>query len=175
MALLQYPAWAAGQDITAASLTAMEISYVYKVAATSRASVTAFTDDPDLTFPVVAGGVYLIEWHMSYGGLAAAGFQTIWDVPVGSSGVKNCNGPGSSANNASAENIAGMYGSLQFTSQAQYGCARNATGSVQYAFENGIVHVGVAGNVALQWAQTTSNATADQLGIGSWGRCARLQ
>jgi hypothetical protein len=172
--LYQYPAIAAGATITSSLLTGLQMQFIKKGNTTSRTSTTSVTDDPDLVFPVVANAIYFVEWGIYYDGLTAGSINTQWDVPSGASGLKAVFGPGSSASDGSADNISMRCGVHGYTTSIKYSCARNSTNQ-QFAMENSVITIGsTAGNVALAWAQATSNGTATEVQSGSWGRCLRL-
>lgn len=176
MATYQFPTILAGMSLTAALATQMERIMVVKPSDTDRASTTTLTDDPDLTVPVVANGVYFVEFGILYGGPTAADFKTAWSTPAGSSGLKAVLGPGSaSGDDANANNITGRFGVHGLTTAIVYNCSRNGTGSIQGALENAVITVGgSAGNVTLQWAQNSSNVTADRVAGKSWARAIQL-
>jgi hypothetical protein len=171
---LTYPTISAGQRITGALLQALTTQAAVKSSATSRVTSTV-VNDPDLQFPVVAGGLYLVEFGVSYSGIIAGSLRTQWGVPSGTSGVRMCHGPGSTTNNADADNITGRFGGHQFTTPVTYSCARNSTSNTQALTETCYITVGsTAGNIVFQWGQATTNATATTVGIPSWGRCTRI-
>ncbi len=171
----QFPTWTAGQDITAGQLSSMEPMFVITPAATTRPSVTTETADPYLSFPVVAGGVYVVEFEVAFSGLAAADISVAWIVPTGTSGFRQCSGPGSTSSDASADNITSRHGVHSYGAGIPYGCARNSVTLVQCFRETSAFTAGSSGSVALAWAQNVSNATGTVVQPGSWGRCTQLQ
>lgn len=173
MTQYQYPTIAAGDRVVTSTLTALENQYILKGTTTPITNNT-LVDDPDLTFAVVANGVYFIEFGIYYNGLSAANITTQWDTPSGSSGLRNVIGPGSTAVDANADNISGRFGVHGFGTSVTYSCARNGSNQ-QWAYESCVVSVGsTAGSVTLKWAQATTNATATNVTANSWARCARL-
>lgn len=176
MTLYQYPIIAAGKKLTAAMATGMETRFILKGSDLDRASTTTLTDDPDLTFTVAANSKYVIEFGIYYGGLSAADFKTAWNTPAGVSGLKQVLGPGSaSGDEGNANNITARFGVHGFGTSITYNCSRNATGSIQAAYEMAVLTTsGTAGSVTLQWAQATSNATADRLAGASWARATQI-
>lgn len=175
MTLYQFPAITAGDRVVTSTLTNLETMYVVKGTNTSRTNNT-LADDPDLTFPLVANGIYLIEWTVYYDGLSGANgnINTQWTTPSGSSGLKAVLGPGSTAVDASADNISARFGVHGYATTITYSCARNGTNQ-QAFYENSVLTMGTtAGSATLKWAQATTNATAVVVTGNSWGRAARL-
>jgi len=168
-----WPGYTGGQRLTAAALQAGQHMIVTKTANTDRASTTTLADDPDLTFTVAAGAVYAIEFFLHYACTTAAGFKTAWDVPSGASGNKGVQGPGSSATDGSANNISMRSGVHGFSTTVAYG-SRNSANNQCLAYEEALITTSVAGVIAIQWAQNSSNATASRVGAGSWARCLRV-
>lgn len=169
-----YPNYVGGQRLTAADLAAGQFLIVTKAANTDRASTASPADDPDLQFDLAESSVYAIEFFLQYACITAAGFITAWRIPSGATGNKGIQGAGSSATDTSANNISmrsGVHGVGTFT--ASYGSRASATNQL-LAYEECMLTTSAAGEVALQWAQNSSNATATRLGAGSWARCLRI-
>lgn len=168
--MAQYPVITAGTKLTATLLSSMMPNYVVKTAATNRTSTTTFADDPDLvTGTLTASGVYLIEFHVRFAGLNAAGFKTNWTVPSGTSGDRETLGPGSANATESNANTTEMRWAVHgFATNAVYTNPRNSASST-HLIEKGMVSIGVtAGTVALSWAQNVSNATATTVQANSY-------
>lgn len=121
-----------------------------KSSSTSRNTTTTFADDPHLTLPVVANGVYLIEawieWTAGAGGvkfqfsLPSGATFLVWRALAGSS-------PSASTN----------------------GILLNDTNAGTFAMRlTGLIRIAsTAGNCALRWAQSTSNGANTTLNSGS--------
>lgn len=123
---------------------------------TARISSTTLTIDPDLTFPVVAGGTYLFEMALflsdaaggDYKFSAPSGIASSWHMGVhggtlalgSATGVVNHRTAGSAANESSTLIIGGV---TSFT----------------MATIMGYVTVSTAGTFGLTWAQNTSAAS----------------
>jgi hypothetical protein len=119
--------------------------------------------------------MYLIEFQVIYGGIIAAGMATTWSVPSGTSGTRTCTGSGFGAANSAGQNIGMNDTAVTFTTQVNYGCARNAATSYQLLTETAIVTASATGTVAFSWAQQASSTTGVIVVAGSWGRCTELQ
>ncbi|MFJ7417998.1 hypothetical protein ACIQXD_05215 [Streptomyces uncialis] len=172
--------WAAAGRLDAGPGTAIGVpAYAYKAAATDRASTTTPAADPDLVLPLAATGVYVVEMHLLVGGPAAGLLVTQWQVPAGATGLKGAHGPASTAAGTDAltnagDNIPGRFGAHGFGTTVTYG-RRNTNTNLLYAIETGVVTTtGTAGNCAVAWAQSASNATPTRMGAGSWMRATRI-
>jgi hypothetical protein len=163
-----WPTILAGQKITADLLTSMIPTTVTKTSVSDKTNTT-LTDDPELSIPVEAGATYIIRMEIIASGLLAAGFKTAWSVPTGTSNLRRVLGPGTSASNGNADDIAMRMGCHLFATPVTYGAARNSAGAQFHVVETANVTIGsTAGNVTFQWAQTTANATASRVWNGSF-------
>lgn len=165
--------WAAGRTASAASPIG-EPLFKYKAAHTDRPSTTTLTDDPDLTMPLDANAVYVVEFHLHYAATDTARFRTAWTVPASAVGTRSSVGPdqGVILSSTSAGG-AGRWGVHNFGTTATYGTRDSATNQCA-AMEEATVITTTAGTCALQWSQVTSSATATRLAQGSWMRAVRL-
>ncbi len=172
----QYPVYTAGQKATAAMLTLGEPQFVAKTANTDLVSNAVLANDPDLQFPVVANGVYLVEFSLNFGGTATEQIKTGWAAPAGATGNKVGYGIASGqAANSFADGVSSRWGVYPFAGTSVYTCVRSGITNLQGAMESGVVTVGsTAGTVALQWSQNTSTANTMRMAAGSWGRCTRI-
>lgn len=170
----QFPVIPAGQAITASLLMSMLPNMVVKQANTDRTNNT-FAADPELTFNLVAGGSYFVEFFLLLGGTTTGDIQTRWAVPSGSSGLRSVIGPSSVAADANADNITTRQGSHLFGTGTLYSGVRNATGQVFQAYEWGVLlSSGSGGAISLEWAQGTTNASASRVNAGSLLRVTRI-
>jgi hypothetical protein len=159
----QYPVITAGTtEITADLLNSMFPQSVDKNADTARNTTTVVASDPDLvTGTLTAGGVYYVKFHVRFTGLQAAGLKTAWLVPAGTTGNRDCDGPGS----ANAVQVDGNTTELKratnsYATNVSYTNPRNSTSLQTYLVEQARVTIGAtAGAITLQWSQATSNAT----------------
>lgn len=162
--------YAVGQRLTASVLQDLSDSleaYIPKTyiksTATARSSTTTYTIDPDLQLIPLDVGTYEIELvgFVTFAGTTPQ-LKTQWRFTgtwAGSNGPDRAvSGPNSTAaaSAASATNFQGYQAAGQ---DATY----NANNGVLFASFREIsrsVQVSVAGNLALYWAQVTSNASA---------------
>lgn len=168
----QYPAIAAGQEITSDLLNGMIPIEVWKTANTDRSSTTTLADDTDLTVTLEASATYKVEMHLHYAAIDAAKFKTAWTVPSGATGNRSAVGAGSASTDATAATT-GRFGVHAFTTSVTYGTRSSATNQC-FALEEAVVFTSSAGTLALQWAQDSSSGTATRLGAGSYMRVRRI-
>lgn len=143
----------------------------YKATATNRASTTTVTDDPDLTIPLIANAVYHFKFFGIVGSLAAADAKFRWSFPTGATGLRHALGPDSSS--TSRDSTTMRTGIHQLSTEVSYGLSSNVnyTGILE---EGTITTSATAGNLAVQWAQSVSNATAAVLAEGSYLEVVRI-
>lgn len=172
---MTYPVFAAGQTLTASALNSTMYTKVIKTAETARASTTTFADDPDLTTATLAAnGVYFIEFIIGASGLLAADIKFDWSVPASASGNRHCFGPGSAANDSSADNIAVRAGVHGYTTSVAYSGVRDSTNQFTVVERSLLTMAATPGPVVIRWAQVTSNATASRVHAGSLLRYRRV-
>jgi hypothetical protein len=172
----QYPDVYGGTRVDDAFLAAMIENWVIKAADSTPRTTTTLANDGDLVFPVVAGGLYDVEFFVRFSALQAAGIRTVWSVPTGTTGNRDCWGPGTSnavqtdANTTELRWITFPYGTL-----VGYTSPRNAIGSQTFLVERALLAVGAtAGTVNLQWAQNIANATGTVVHASSRVRYRRI-
>lgn len=180
MTATTYPVWRAGMKLTLARLQAMRWTYVLKTADETVTSSTTMQNDNDLVIPVEANATYYARVHLAFGGLSGADIKTQWTVPTGTTGLKFSRGPEIGTTDRQDTNMISAVHNL--TTVRNYGCmstlAANISGEAQIANEFlRIVTSSTAGNVQLQWAQNTSNATGtvmrgDPMSFIMWKRVA---
>lgn len=146
-----------GQYATAvnALLAEARLSGAYKSADTSRTSTTTYADDPHLTVPVAANGVYGFDLYGLYqaGGTGLLKVQFAFPAGAEVDAASWSYDPGT-------DEWAAVAG-LPATSPLQYVTGLAGTGGNLPFRLAGTLHVGsTAGTLAFQWAQTVSNATA---------------
>lgn len=154
--------------------------HAYKAAHTDRASTTTFTDDPDLHLTLDASSVYRVEFWLQYAAIdlvsttPAGRFKTQWAAPAGATGVRSAVGPdqGQVLSSGSAGGT-GRWGVHNFTTAATYGDRDSSTNQC-LAIEVATVFTTSSGTLALQWAQSISNAAPTRLAQGSYMRVTRL-
>lgn len=170
----QYPLILPGLDINEAWLNAMHNQFAFKAAHTDRSSTTTFAPDPDLVLPLTGSAVWRVEAWLLYGAGSTGDFKTSWSVPSGATGNRSVLGPGSTASDGGADNIAMRAGVHNFGTTANYNGVRNSTGNLSFVLETATIWTASAGDVAILWAQNTSDATATRLGAGSYMTARRL-
>lgn len=151
-----------------------QIQAAYKTADTSRANTAVVADDPHLTVPVVANGVYLLDGWLKYFADPTPDFKMTLGTPAGTLGEWSGLGRGLS----SAAETASVNGYLIRTDSNDVNQERNyygVTDADMTVHVKGMIRVaGTAGNLTIQWSQGTSNATATVLYTDSWIRVHRI-
>ena len=177
--MAKYPAYAVGQRLTADLVSLGQKNTVVKLTGTSRASVTTYSDDPELTISGEAG-TFCIELDMIASGAAAAsgGDINVQWTTTGTflSGAYRCTGGAS----VITENPTGVTTTRWRT---------HALGTVTpfgYPTDSGATNLTTiheivpaatfttAWSVTIQWTQASSNATATIVYNGSTLSATRL-
>lgn len=165
----QYPTWAAGEDITADKLSAGLTMAVWKTAATTRASTTTAVDDPDLVMALAAGATYFFDlWVFNTGAAIGTGDIKVAVNYSGTSSGYGWIGTGIATTGATATNVKG---NAIGTGTQAFGVNGGTFGDIKIT---GSIATTTAGNLSLQWAQNTSNATNTVVRAGSYLRAWRV-
>jgi hypothetical protein len=159
-------------DITGQRLRDGLPQYVIKDSSIAMTSSTTYKDDEELVYALVANAIYEPEFILAPGGSTTGDIKTRWSVPSGATGFRWCTGLGSTA--TSRDNAAAIKMAVHaFSSDCVYGTV--STTSVGAAREIGTITTGAtAGNLRLQWAQNTSDATGSEILAGSYLRIRRI-
>lgn len=125
---------------------------VIKPTITTRTATVTLANDPHLSFPVDAGGIYVFDFRIFFDTTAAADFKLALTGPASPTGLRfarGCIAPSATA--WSSVGVSTAYGA---------GLALVGTGTTGgYCEGRGILQNGAnAGSVAVQWAQNTSDA-----------------
>ena len=150
----QYPAFFAGQIITAALLQSLAPLNAYKAGDTPRATNTTLANDPDLSIPVAASAVYFLICYLDYEGgtLGSSDIKVQWNAPAGATLRYQAFGTNTSGA------VASQGTRTQGTANA-FGTA--GAGNLQGLTMWGTLFMSTTpGSFVLQWAQNTSNGTA---------------
>ena len=152
-------------------------NYAFKQTATTRASTTTLSDDPDMKVWLEANSKYFIEMFVTCAALAAADITTAWSIPTGTASFnRRVIGPGTgSTANTNADNLSIKMGTHNWNTPVTYNGARDSN-TLQFQLQEiGVITVGPnAGYLALQWAQGTSNATGTIVYDNSFCRATKL-
>lgn len=166
-----YPAFAAGQTLTAALLTKMQPIYVRKASPQTRTSDATMADDSELFVSLDAGIYYDIsgvlfwsaasEYDMKVGlSVPASGFAELqlYHLPVGSTGITG--------------QVA--YPLMWAGHTAVFGgpVAGEAVWKMAAAYK-GLVYSGAGGFFRWRWAQNVSGSIGSVMGSGSYIRAQR--
>ncbi|HTS10084.1 MAG TPA: hypothetical protein VMP68_31260 [Candidatus Eisenbacteria bacterium] len=172
--MAKYPVWSGLDELTVAKLMYMQEDWAVKASNTTRTSTTTLADDADLTLAVEANATYYIEFSVRFGASTTELIKTAWNTPTGASGSRTVLGPASNATNTSADQITMRAGGHAFATAIVYG-TRNGTTVASGALEYGVILTGAtAGNVTLQWAQSTSGTGGTVVFAQSYAMAKRL-
>lgn len=141
--------------------------YIRKSANESVTSSTTMQDDNDLAGIVLAANqVYRVDFFPAVTGAAAGDVKFAWTVSgtVAGLGTRNC--LASTIGTTDHANTTVRISRHNLTTQVAYGLDGSTTGMIWETF---LVDGGsLGGTLTLQWAQSTSNATATQLSTSTY-------
>lgn len=171
----RFPVLNGFDELTISQLNYMIDDVNVKASSLTRASTTTLADDTDFAMPLEANATYLIEYWIRHASITAEKLKTAWNpASVGWTGSRQVTGPGTTSADTSADNDNARWGGHAFTTAIAYGnrnSAANAVWNMEWAT---VITDGTAGNMTLQWAQSTSGATGVTVLSGSYGRARRL-
>lgn len=174
--MARYPNWGVGMDVSAQNL-ADGIPDIYKkVSGEDRTSTTTLANDAELTGIALPVGSYWIRLLLLWITFTSAtpdiktqwAFTGTWNNPT-----RACCGPAAS-NTAAASAVTPMQlNGITTNVNATYGTAAGSTFYVATE-ETFDAVVSVAGNMSLQWAQNTLDASITSVKAGSAFTVKRL-
>ena len=155
--MAEYPEITAGTRLDSALLSSMLPQHVVKTTSQNVTSSTTLVDDDELALPVVSGGTYEGRLVLYYVADTAGDLDYAWEVPSSSAGRRGLLGPDPTA--GAAADLAAMQSRVSglFTTEFTLG---GGGAFHRTAVETFILDAGGDGEIRLQWAQGTSNATA---------------
>ena len=161
----QFPTIYAGQRLTSGLLMSMMPQWALKTASTSRSATTTLASDPDITLSVTANARYIVQGLLLFAADPTADLKIGWTAPTNANFQWSMIGQSTAATAGSGSVITDGQ-DLTSTSFGLGGVTSNA--KTMTAQLRGYLTVGsTAGTFALQWAQSTSSATATQLLAGT--------
>lgn len=145
--------------------------FVRKTANESVTSSTTLQNDDQLVLAVAANTTYVLDMMLIYSGAEAGDLQLNWTVPTGATMDYRWDGPPTSITGTSDGDT--RYGALNAPPGTS--TAIGATAGNLIAFGRGLLVVGgTAGNVQLQWAQSSSSGTATTIKSNSYMRLTKV-
>lgn len=162
----QAPGFAVFQRVTADLLNATTPTVIQKAASSpSVVSSTTLVNDGELINIALGIGMWDIAFYIY--GTAGSGFglSTAWTFSGTASGFRSCMGPATGATTGPTTTL-GRFSIHGFTTTVAYGVASTSTFS--RIEERSLFTVTAAGSLSLQYAQSTSGATATQIQAGSY-------
>lgn len=170
--MAKYPAWGVGTDVSATNLALMLPNIVVKAAATTITSNTTLANDSELSSLALGIGTWEIYVKLLASGAATAGdLKTQWSFTGTLTGtpVRDILGPGAAGTSTAAPtalvNVA--MSTQNYNVNQTYGIRQVAAPFYRILEECTSFVVSVAGNLGIQVAQNTSNATATVINVGS--------
>lgn len=161
-----YPTYSAGQRLRASLLRSAQSQVVRKTADESRAATTTLADDTHLVFAAEANAVYTMWGWVKYFADNTPDIKMQFTVPTGCLGEWAWIMPGQATLGGSVN------GYSVRTESNDVNAVRTGYGTSdtqQNTPVSGIFRMSsTPGNIALQWAQNVSNATATTLYTDSW-------
>lgn len=149
-------------------------AYVFKGAAESVLNSITLQNDDTLSWTLLAGVRYEIEFLLAFKGSATSDFKTAWSVPGDTVGGKWALGPAvvGSAGFVARDDTAMRSGFHNVTTPITYTLA--STASDTGARETGWVESATGGTLVLQWAQNALDAvTAATVNLNSYLKVTR--
>lgn len=175
--MAKFPAWGVGTDVSATNLANGIPNIVTKASANTITSNATLANDAELQNIALEAGTWEIEtdlWVSGNATGAVGGFKDAWTFSGTLTGTPNRSfiGP-TTANAVLATGAVGLQTQvLAYNAAATCGLL---TGQAYWIKELApLFVVSVAGNLAIQVAQGTSNATSTVINIGSRVRCRRI-
>lgn len=170
-----YPTAYAGQRITADQLNAMQPLYVEKAADQSVTSSTTNTDDTALLLPVEANAKYILTGMLLYSARSDTDIKIGWTAPTSATldWIAHAQIQGGTTGIASS----GIVVDRQIQGNSAFplgGAAAENTTYMTATVSGRLVTSTTAGDLQLNWAQITSNATASIMRAGSWLMLTRV-
>ncbi|GIH29101.1 hypothetical protein Aph01nite_74110 [Acrocarpospora phusangensis] len=168
---MAFKTWTVGEVLASADLNryAVQQNHVIKAADESVASSTVMQNDDHLLLPVAANTRYLVDSLVKYFGEDLADMKFGWTAPAGATldWYSDAYWTGTSDSGKVMREVRTL-------AQTQ-SCGCSGASFTFAAALRGTLNVGgTAGNLQLQWAQVTSNGTANQVLTGSLLRVTRL-
>lgn len=172
----QYPTLGGGTRVDDQFLSDLIDNYVIKPADSTPRVVATLVADSDLTFPVVANAVYDVTFNVRWAGLQVAGLRTSWTVPTGTTGNRECLGPGSANAVSTDANTTEMRWAVHgYGTAVLYTNPRNSVTLQTFTEEKALLSVGsTAGSVTLNWGQNVANATGTLINAQSYVKYRRI-
>lgn len=146
---------------------------VVKLLDTSRSSTTTLVDDPELSIPALANSIYMVKAIILWDGQGSVtnGIKIKINVPSGSIRsmfyMANTNTTtGGAAANTAPKSILNNSGAFEVLP--------NVSGVQDVIIIDGIIQTVNAGNITVQWAQSSSSVIVTKVGGYSWLSLVKL-
>ncbi len=161
-----YPTPLAGQRVTASLLRSFQPQTIRKTADESRSATTTFADDTHLVFAAEANAVYTMWGWIKYFASNTPDIKIQFSVPSGCLGEWAWIMPGATT---AATTTTGYSIRTETNDVSGSRTGYGTSDSNHFTPISGLFRMSsTPGNIALQWAQNTSDATASTLYTDSW-------
>lgn len=162
---MAFPEWEVGDLLTADEMNDRVPVLVYKTALESRSSTTTLTADSELSVPVKAGRIYIIDAAINYSspGSNTPDLQLGWSAPSGSSMWWGMFGLDIGSTTPAGSVVTHFSTVPSPGTRAVGAIGASASGGASWptqALVHGILTITTAGTLTFLWSQWTSNATA---------------
>ncbi|GAA4626596.1 hypothetical protein GCM10023196_035480 [Actinoallomurus vinaceus] len=151
---MPYPVFTAGQRLTAALLSAMQVNLVRKLSDQTVSNSTTLVNATDLSIPVAANATYLVRLRASYSASTTGDVKFSWTSPSGATVQRYIIGPTSGTTDTSATTVQMRRRSGTASPAGGDGTANFST----YQEDISVQTTGTAGTLQLQFAQNTVDA-----------------
>jgi hypothetical protein len=153
---MPFPTFSAGQILTAADLTNMQWVEVSQGSNQTVNNSTTLVDS-NIVVPVASGATYLFLVNLNFNSDPAADIKFDWTVPSGGSVTRFLHGPGMAATGGTDDYTTVNYRRISPGTNAVY--AGSGVTLSASAFEQGELIGGNGGNITLQFAQQSADAS----------------
>lgn len=158
-----FPEWEVGDLLTADEMNDRVPVLVYKTALESRASTTTLAVDSELSVPVKAGRIYILQSAINYSspGTNTPDLRIGWQGPAGTSMWWGMNGLDIGAVSPAGSMVT-HFSTIPNPGNRAVGAVGDSGGTsfpLQFLM-HGIVTITTTGNLQFMWAQWVSSATA---------------
>lgn len=168
------PTFPAGHLPSPDEFTFMNPLRAYKAADTSRSSTSTLANDPDLFVTPIVNAVYAVQLFLMVQGGTVGDMKVDFTFPAGATFPWGFIAYDNGITGAPAAVNAIAFGAPT-SGSSFFNVGLTGAGSQNTVPVYGLLTMGsTAGNLTLQWAQSTSDGTAATIKAGSWMRAERM-
>lgn len=149
---MPYPNWSAGQRVTAALLSAMQVNLVRKTSDQAVSNSTTLVNATDLSVILAANATYLLKLRASYSASTTGDIKFSWAAPSGAVVQRYVLGPASGTTDTTTTTV-----QMRRRSSTASPAGGDGTGNFSTYQEDISVQTTVGGALQLQFAQNTAD------------------